>query len=60
MIIYYNKLENQLKDKSIQKHVVSSQDNFLENKVVRFLNKKAINQGFTCLLYTSPSPRDPE
>ena len=46
MIIYYNKLENQLKDKSIQKHVVSSQDNFLENKVVRFLNKKAINQGF--------------
>ena len=97
MIIYYNKLENQLKDKSIQKHVVSSQDNFLENKVVRFLNKKAINQGFaaketiyvdkdtnleelhyifenqslfeerkviiirllcSCLLYTSPSPRD--
>ena len=36
MIIYYNKLENQLKDKSIQKHVVSSQDNFLENKVVKF------------------------
>ena len=31
MIVYYNKLENQLKDKSIQKHVVSSQDNFLEN-----------------------------
>ena len=46
MIIYYNKLENQLKDKSIQKHVVSSQDNFLENKVVKFLNKKAIKQGF--------------